>query len=538
MASGRCPILRVVPPSQLRLAESLAALSLVGDLGMGFALEHAVRVTYLAGRLAAKLGLGADERSNVFYVGLLHGIGCTADAHDLARVYRANEIALKTAGAVLDDDDPIAGLRFTITHAGSSGPAIVRPVAFVRALALGEAAFRDGLRAHCEVGDLLASAVGVPAVARDGLLALFDRWDGKGIRRLGGTDLPLAARVFHVAKTATAHFDRAGAEAAVAAVRAQAGRALEPALADAFLDVAAQEPVLAALTEPDLWDRTLALEPADRRLEFDAASHAAMFEAIADMADLKSPAFHGHSRRVSALAVAAGRQLGLPVPDLEVLGRAALAHDLGRVSIPNTILDKPRALASAEWEVVRLHAYHSERTLLRSTALAPYAATAGLHHERLDGSGYHRGVRAPSIPPSARVLAAADSYQALTSARSYRPALEPQRAASALREDAAAGRLDGGAVEAVIATASGQPVRLMGGRRLSEREVEVLGLLASGFSTREVAARLTITEKTVRHHVEHIYDKLGVSTRAAAVVAALHEGRLGDRLVDPKATDL
>ena len=538
MASGRCPILRVVPPSQLRLAESLAALSLVGDLGMGFALEHAVRVTYLAGRLAAKLGLGADERSNVFYVGLLHGIGCTADAHDLARVYRANEIALKTAGAVLDDDDPIAGLRFTITHAGSSGPAIVRPVAFVRALALGEAAFRDGLRAHCEVGDLLASAVGVPAVARDGLLALFDRWDGKGIRRLGGTDLPLAARVFHVAKTATAHFDRAGAEAAVAAVRAQAGRALEPALADAFLDVAAQEPVLAALTEPDLWDRTLALEPADRRLEFDAASHAAMFEAIADMADLKSPAFHGHSRRVSALAVAAGRQLGLPVPDLEVLGRAALAHDLGRVSIPNTILDKPRALASAEWEVVAVST--------RITRSAPCCALRHWRRMRPQRACITNGSTAPDTTvayahlPSRRRHGCSprpNSYQALTSARSYRPALEPQRAASALREDAAAGRLDGGAVEAVIATASGQPVRLMGGRRLSEREVEVLGLLASGFSTREVAARLTITEKTVRHHVEHIYDKLGVSTRAAAVVAALHEGRLGDRLVDPKATD-
>jgi HD-GYP domain-containing protein (c-di-GMP phosphodiesterase class II) len=517
-----------VSPPNPRLAEPLAALSLAGDLGMGFALEHAIRVTFVAGRLASTLGLGVDERSNIFYVALLHGIGCTADAHDLARVFVADEIALKTAGAVLDDDDRVAGLRFVFTNAGSSGSAAFRPVAILRSLALGQATFRDGLRAHCEVGDLLASGVGVPAVSRDGLLALFDRWDGKGIGRVGGADLPLAARVFHVAKTATAHFDHAGSEAAIAAVRAQAGRALEPALSDAFLDLAIREPIWSAFTEPDLWDRTLDLEPAEQRLYLDANRHAALFEAIADVADLKSPAFVGHSRGVSALAVAAGRRLGLSAPELEQLGRAALAHDLGRISVPNTILDKPRPLTPAEWEVVRLHAYHTERILLRSVVLAPCAATAGLHHERLDGSGYHRGVRAPSIPSSARLLSAADVYQALTCARPYRRAVEPQRAATALRAEAGAGRLDAGAVEAVIATAHGLPLRLMGGGRLSEREVEVLRLLAGGLSTREVADRLAITEKTVRHHVEHIYDKLGVSTRAAAVVAAIGEGRLGD----------
>jgi DNA-binding CsgD family transcriptional regulator len=195
--------------------------------------------------------------------------------------------------------------------------------------------------------------------------------------------------------------------------------------------------------------------------------------------------------------------------------------------VPNVILDKPRALTPAEWESVRLHAYQTERTLLRSRFLAPYATTAGLHHERLDGSGYHRGARAASLPPPARVLAAADAYQALTSPRPYRPAFGPTQAAEVLRLDVRSGRLDGDAVEAIIATALGLPLRLTGGGRLSEREVEVLGLLAGGLSTREVAARLSITEKTVRHHVEHIYDKLGVSTRAAAVVAAIGEGRLG-----------
>jgi len=522
------PHTRPVPSSSPRLAEAVAALSLAGDLGMGFPLEHALRVTYLAGRTAEALGLGADQRLNVFYVSLLHGIGCTADAHDLASVFAADDIALKHAGAVVDDADQVATLRYVLGHAGSSGPAFLRPVAIARALARGDAAFRDGLRAHCEVGELLVARLGVPDVAREGLLALFERWDGRGARRLAGTDVPLAARVFHVAKVAAAHFDHAGAAAAIAAVRAAVGRELEPAPAEAFLDLTAREPVMAPLVEADLLERVLELEPSDGRLELLADRRDALFGTIADVADIKSPWLVGHSRAVSTLAVAAARRLGVGPPDLEVLGRSALAHDLGRVCVSNTILDKSGPLTPAQWEVVRLHAYHTERILLRSAALAPYAATAGLHHERLDGTGYHRGVRASSLPPVARILAAADAYQAMSSARPQRDAIEPSRAVELMRAEARAGRLDRDAVEAIAATAQGRPLRLVGGGRLSPREVEVLEFLARGLSTREVAARLSITEKTVRHHVEHIYDKLGVSTRAAAVVAAIGEGRLGE----------
>lgn len=511
-----------------RLAEPLAALSLAGDLGMGLGLEHAIRVTYVAGRLAGALGLDSAERSNVFYVALLHGIGCTADAHDLAAVFGADEIALKGAAAVLDETDALEGIRFVVTRAGSAGPAPLRPLAVARSLARGTAAFGEGLRAHCEVGDLLASSVGVPADARDGLLALFERWDGKGIGGVAGTGIPQAARVFQVAKLATTQFERRGPDAALAAVRAQSGRALEPRVGEAFVELAGAEAVLDALGEPDLFDRVLDLEPADRRLGLPTDRSVAIFEAIADMADLKSPDFVGHSRAVADLAVGAGRRLGFEGADLDALGRAALAHDLGRASIPNSVLDKRRPLTPADWEAIRLHAYHTERVLLRSRFLAPCAPTAGLHHERLDGSGYHRGSRASAIPPAARILAAADAFQAMTSPRPWRAALEPARAAATLRADVHAGRLDGDAVEAVLATAERRPLRLTGGGRLSEREVEVLGLVAAGLSTRDVAARLSITEKTVRHHLEHVYDKLGVSTRAAAVVAAIGEGRLAE----------
>ena len=512
----------------------MAAVSLAGDLGMGFPLEHAVRVTYVAGRVARTLGLGAEERWNAFHVSLLHGIGCTADSHDLARVFGADEIALKHAGALLDEDDRVAGLRMVVGRAGTAGPAILRPVALARSLARGDDAFREGLRAHCEVGELLAERVGVPSPARAGLLALFERWDGKGVGRIAGSRLPLAARVFHVAKVAVAHLDVGGPDAAVAAVRGQAGGALEPRIAEALLDEAAEGDVLAIAGEPDLVDRTLELEPPELRIGLDGEAENALFEAIADMADLKSPAFVGHSRGVAALAVDAARRLGLGGAALPTLHRAALAHDLGRVAVPNTILDKRGRLTPAEWESIRLHPYHTERILLRSAVLAPAAVVAGCHHERLDGSGYHRGVRGADQAPPARVLAAADACQALRSVRPYRPAFSPARAAAILRADVRDGRLDGDAVEAVIAGAEGRPHHRVGvAGRLSARETEVLRLLAAGLTTGDVAGRLAITEKTVRHHVEHVFDKLGVSTRAGAVVAAMGQGLLADPPAEP-----
>ena len=523
------PHTRGVASPHPRLAEALAALSLAGDLGMGFALEHALRVTYLAGRIAIALGLDAAARHNVFHVALVHGVGCTADAHDLARVFQTDEIALKHAGATLDEADRPAALRMVVTRAGSGGPIIGRPGAIVRSLAHGDRAFADGLRAHCEVGELLVERVGVPAAAREGLLALFERWDGRGVRGLVGDEIPLAARVFHAAKTAVAHHDEYGIEPAVAAVRHQSGRAIDPRLAEALLDIAAGESALEALGGSDLWERALEMEPASLRLALDPEREARLFGAMADVADLKSPVFVGHSRRVAALASEASRRLGFKAVEAEGLGRCALAHDLGRVTIPNSILDRAGPLNASDWEVVRLHAYHTERILLRSTRLAPHAAAAGLHHERLDGSGYHRGVRSGSLPPTSRVLAAADVLAALTAPRPHRPAHERGAATALLRDEVRAGRLDGDAVDAVVATFDGAPLRhLRPGRRLTAREVEVVTALASGLSTRDAAAHLGITEKTLRHHVEHVYDKLGVSTRAAAVAAALGDGRLGE----------
>ena len=248
-------------------------------------------------------------------------------------------------------------------------------------------------------------------------------------------------------------FQRAGgARAAIDVVAARAGAAYDPELARVFCESAP-----ALLAEPDsAWEAALAAEPAPRRelTELDDTCRA-----IADFADLKTPWTIGHSTGVAELAEAAGWRLGLDREAITTLRQAALVHDLGRVGVPNSIWERPGPLDAGERERVRLHPYLTERVLAHAPALAPLGAIAGLHHERLDGSGYHRGCLAASLPTTARVLAAADVYHALTEPRPHRPARTPEYAADTLKREVAAGQLDAGAAEAVLHAAGQRGAR-------------------------------------------------------------------------------
>ncbi|MGH2967652.1 MAG: HD domain-containing phosphohydrolase, partial [Solirubrobacteraceae bacterium] len=198
-------------------------------------------------------------------------------------------------------------------------------------------------------------------------------------------------------------------------------------------------------------------------------------------------------------------------------------HDVGIVSVPNGIWDKPGPLSAGEWERVRLHPYYTERVLERSRVLAPLALVAGSHHERLDGSGYHRGATAAQLSAGARLLAAADAYDAMTHDRPYRRALSAEDARTELSEAVRAGALEKRTVDAVLEAAGAAALDVRQGHPagLSDREVEVLRLVAQGRTSKEIAKALVITEKTAGHHVEHIYAKAGVSTRVGAALFAM-----------------
>jgi HD-GYP domain-containing protein (c-di-GMP phosphodiesterase class II)/DNA-binding CsgD family transcriptional regulator len=253
-----------------------------------------------------------------------------------------------------------------------------------------------------------------------------------------------------------------------------------------------------------------------------------MASAFGDLVDLKTPFMPGHAVGVADLAAGAAQHLKISDPSGVTIRRAGLLHDIGRAGVPNSVWERRGPLSGADWEQVRLHAYHTERILSRSPGLAPLATMAGMHHERQDGSGYHRQVNTTAIPLAARVLAAADAYQALTQQRPYRPSHSTDEAAAALLVEVRAGRLDRDATEAVL-VAAGRRIRIT--RRtwpcdLTDREVDVLRLVARGLSTRDVGRQLVISPKTADHHIQHLYAKIGVATRAAATLFALEHDLL------------
>jgi HD-GYP domain-containing protein (c-di-GMP phosphodiesterase class II) len=383
------------------------------------------------------------------------------------------------------------------------------------------------LENHWLAADGLAARLGLPQQVRDSVEQTFERWDGKGVPKgTRGEEILFTSRLVTLADVVEVFHRAGGTDAAVAVACQRRGTQFDPQVVDVFVDQAAA--LFAGLDEASSWDAVLGAEPG-RGIRLTGAAFDAALEAIADFTDVKSPYTLGHSRAVADLAGESARVLGLDSQAVTLVRRAGLVHDLGRLGVPNTIWDKPGGLSHAESERVRLHPYLTERMLVCSPALAPLAAIAAQHHERLDGSGYPRGLSGGAVSPGGRVLAAADFYRARTEPRPHRPASTAAQAAAQLRDEVRAGRLDGGAAEAVLSAAghraTRRPARPAG---LTGREVEVLRLLARGLSNKQIAERLGISRKTVSHHVEHIYAKTGTTNRALASLFAANHALIGD----------
>lgn len=502
--------------TDVRLAELVAGLSLVIDLGLGQPVEHVLRQTQLAMRLGELLGMADEDRAALYYVGLLAWVGCVSDSHELA-IWFGDDLAWRAASYEIDPTDPGA-LEFLAGRAAS----VHAPLAAERG---DPSVLRSSTLEHCVVTSNFAERVGLGPKVSDSLVQLFERWDGRGRpRRLAGEAISLPARIVQLTDVLVPFHRAGGAEAAVVVARERSGRQFDPGLVELVCRHTGD--LFGVVGTVDSWDAVLAAEPglgvslSDE--EFDRA-----LEAVADFTDLKSPYTLGHARATSTLAAEAARLLGLADQDVALVRRAALIQDVGRLGVSNSIWDKPGPLSSSEMERVRLHPYYVERMFRQPPLLATIAAVAAQHHERLDGSGYPRRLAGNALSAPARVLAAADVYRALVEPRPLRPAFSASAAAEVLQSEVTDGRLDGDAVNAVL-SADGHRVRRrrQWPRGLTAREVEVLRLIARGCSNRDVASRLHLAEKTVGNHVEHIYTKIGSSTRAEASLFAMQHGLL------------
>jgi HD-GYP domain-containing protein (c-di-GMP phosphodiesterase class II) len=510
------------PDDRIRLAELMAALSLATDLGLGRPLEHELGVCLAALELADRLGCSAEERSDVYYVALLAHVGCTGAAPYFASWVGGDEIHfLRGARAVGLASEPSEDLRHVVRRLADDRPLPERARLVVRMLAEGTKQGELMAANLCEGATLLAQRLRMPEAVAIALGQLMERWDGKGLPdHAAGQGISRPMRVVCVVHDLVVIADARDRESAIAALARRRGRGYDPQVVDAAL--ADPDGLLRAADVPDAWQGVIDAEP-QPVATISSAGLASVARAFGEFTDIKLDFLHGHSTRVAELAATASEALGCSRAEVSEVRAAGFLHDVGRVGVPNGIWDKPGPLSAGEQERVRLHPYYTERVLERSGALAPLAALSGSHHERLDGSGYHRGATAAQLSVGARLLAAADTYDAMTHDRPHRSALSPEGARAELGEMVRARRLDKRAVDAVLEAAGAAPLRVRQGHPagLSDREVEVLRLIARGRTSKEIAKALVITEKTAGHHVEHIYAKTGVSTRVGAALFAM-----------------
>ncbi|MGE3285206.1 MAG: HD domain-containing phosphohydrolase [Pseudonocardia sp.] len=493
-------------------AEVAALLAAAQDHAFGQPPGAQLRATVLGQHLARAAG---EDPATTWWTSALRFLGCTGHAYDTAVVF-GDEIELRARSLRMDAANPVEVLGVMLERAGPGTSGLGRLRAMLAVLAGGRKAAELNFRMACEVGDALAARLGLDDAVRTALAANFERWNGAGLPTgAKGVAIPRPMRIAQLAQELEVFARIEGIDAALAVVRRRRGRSYDPQLADITLAHAAGWWTEADTVDP--WDAALALAPTC--VPMDAAATREALLVVADFADLKSPWFGGHSRAVAELV---GAVCG---PEAEA---AALLHDLGRVAVPNTVWDKPGPLTRDERDRVETHPLVTDQLLRRVPYTATLAATAAAAHERLDGSGYHRRLAGAQLDDAQRVLAAADVYQALCSDRPHRAALAPADAAAAVRALAAAGRLDDEAVERVLAAAGHRRARPRRPAGLTAREVEVLRLLALGLTTREVARRLTVSPKTADHHVQHVYAKIGVSTRGAAALFAVEHGLLRD----------
>jgi len=486
-------------------------------------MAHVLRSWLIAVRLGERLDLEAEARASLYYVMLLAWVGCVADTAEVATWF-GDDIAFRGDSYRVD----LAGLPmmgFALTHVGAGAPFAHRLRLAANLIVTGGRAVERGLMSHCLTTAQMAGRLGLASEVCEPLRQVFTRWDAKGVPEgVGGQEIAHTVRLFHLADTVEVFHRAGGVDAAVEVARARRGKHFDPEVVDVFCATAPE--MLADMgAVAEFWvliDKEPGLSRQLSESDLDSA-----LEAMADFTDLRSPSRAGHSRGVAHLAATAAGLCGLPDREIVTLRRAALVHDIGMHGVSASILDKPGPLSGADWERMRLHSYWSERVLARPAALARIGAIASLANERLDGSGYHRGLSGAAIPASGRILAAADACRAMTEPRPYRQALSLKAAAAELRMEVRSGRLAADAVDGVLA-AAGQPrqKRRAGPSGLTPREIEVLTLIARGASTRQVARALGITARTAGTHIERIYTKTGASTRSTVTLFAMQQGLL------------
>ncbi|WP_332116329.1 HD-GYP domain-containing protein [Azorhizobium caulinodans] len=416
------------------LADLLAALSHALDLTEGQAEGHCLRCCWIGVRIGQELGLPEAQLADLSYTLILKDLGCSSNAARICELYLADDRTIKSGSKHLDGSLKQA-LRFVLAHTGlQAGPA-ERLRAIVRIVRNGGRLTRELIETRCVRGAEIARLMRFSDAVARGIRGLDEHWDGSGKPGgLKGTAIPLFSRIALLAQVADVFFTAGGPEAAVAEVTSRADGWFEPRLVEAFRRVAAQPGFWETLASAELQEAIAGQVPLHVRATVDDDYLDDIAAAFAQVIDAKSPFTAGHSARVTDVADTIAAEMGLPDLRRRWLRRAALLHDIGKLGVSNTILDKPGPLEPEERAAMQRHAELSETILARIRPFRHLAAVAGAHHERLDGKGYPRGLSGAAIDLDTRIITTADIFDALTADRPYRAAMSVARALEIMEE--------------------------------------------------------------------------------------------------------
>jgi len=434
------PVKRIRPPETVPLTDVLAALSFALDLTEGQPMGHALRTDLISMELAARLDLPLQMRRDLYYAALLKDAGCSSNAAAVFEIFGTDDIAAKRARMVTDWSNELRAAMYALEHAAPGASWFERAKRVATLAKRGPRAAARLVQIRCERGADIVAQLGFGRGAAETVRTLEEHWDGHG-HPLGlqGEQIPLPARVLGLAQILEVFSAGGGPYAGLALVRRRSGKWFDPTVVEACLGL---EPLLArwsAMTTRELRDEVSLAEPGAASLLAGTATLRRVAHVFAGIVDAKSPFTGVHSQRVADVSVAVAEYLGWSKVRVEETRAAALLHDLGKLSVPNSILDKPGALDPGEWEIMRMHALYTERILEHVQGYEWFAFASAAHHERMDGSGYCRGIGAAQLPELSRVLAVADVYDALSTPRPYRHALEPAEVFALMGRDGGTG---------------------------------------------------------------------------------------------------
>ena len=422
---------------EVRLSEVIGSLSAALDITGGQPPGHARRTCLIGMRLAETVGLDEAQRSSLFYALLLKDAGCSSNASRVATLYGADDREVKFDHRGTDQHRPVEAVRHLVRSVAPGRTLLAKGRQLLQLARFGSEGARALYELRCERGADIARMIDLDEDSAQAIRSLDEHWDGRGVPSgLAGEEIPLLGRILCLAQTVEVHLARDGMEAALAVAAARRGTWFDPTLVDALRSLRADRSLWAALARGDEVAELALREPADRVASADDRRLDRIADAFGRVIDAKSPWTARHSEGVARIAVDVGRELGFGPGELRDLRRAGLLHDIGKLGVSNTILDKPGRLDEAEWQAMRRHPALTYRILRPMAAFASIAGDAAAHHERLDGGGYHLGLGADQLSPAARALAVADVCEALSADRPYRPALAPDEVLAIMRRDA------------------------------------------------------------------------------------------------------